>query len=87
MGVVSQLSEKVLPFGIPLRFDFPPTHLIEAPPAGAFDVEDLERRTRRLEKLENLYHKGQDAAWDQVRYRGGRSGVLRRPGAERLRLD
>ena len=62
MGVVNQMSRRLLPFGIPLRSDFPPAHMVEKP--VGFSVEELEERTRRLQRLENLYHKGQVAAWD-----------------------
>lgn len=62
MGVVNQMSRRFLPFGIPLRSDFPPAHMVEKP--VGFSVEELEQRTKRLQRLENLYHKGQDAAWD-----------------------
>ncbi len=65
MGFISKASQKVLPFGIPLRVDdFPPRHLYESTPLEGLTVEQLEKRTRRLRKLENLYHKGQVMAWD-----------------------
>ncbi len=64
MGLVSNVSRRVMPFGIPLRAQFPPDHLLDSRPLEALTVENLEARTRRLEKLENLYHKGQSLAWD-----------------------
>jgi rubrerythrin len=62
MGFVTSVSRRVMPFGIPLRSEFPPRRLVERP-SGA-TIAELEARTKRLGKLENLYHKGQEAAWD-----------------------
>jgi hypothetical protein len=53
-----------MPFGVPLRAEFPPHHLAHSTSSRATAVEELERRTQRLKKLENLYHKGQALAWD-----------------------
>ena len=64
MGVVSQVSSRVLPFQIPLKASFPPEHLLGSRPLTRLTVEELEARTQRLAKLENLYHKGQELAWD-----------------------
>ncbi len=64
MGLVSNVSRRVMPFGIPLRTQFPPDHLLDSRPLEALTVENLEARTHRLQKLENLYHKGQSLAWD-----------------------
>lgn len=62
MRWIPSLSRKVMPFGIVLGSEFPPAHILQRP--VGLTVEQLEERTRRLAKLENLYHKGQEAAWD-----------------------
>jgi hypothetical protein len=62
MGLLAAVSHRVLPFGITLAADFPPPGLV-APPL-AETLAELEERTQRLRRLENLYHKGQEAAWD-----------------------
>ena len=64
MGLVSRVSSKVMPFGIPLKFDFPPGEMLNPAPQTELPIAQLEERTRRLAKLENLYHKGQAASWD-----------------------
>ena len=62
MGLLSSVSRRVMPFGIPLGTEFPPKHMVQPPLAAT--VAELEARTQRLQRLENLYHKGQEAAWD-----------------------
>lgn len=64
MGWIAQTSKKVLPFQISLKTEFPPRHLLYPEGLETLTVEELERRTKRLRKLENLYHKGQKLAWD-----------------------
>lgn len=64
MGLVSSVSRRLMPFGLPLRTQFPPDHLLDSRPLETLTVEQLEARTHRLDKLENLYHKGHDLAWD-----------------------
>jgi hypothetical protein len=64
MGWISSTTRRVLPFGIPLKAEFPPVQLVDARPTQEMTLRELEERTRRLQKLENLYHKGQRLAWD-----------------------
>lgn len=62
MGLLASVSRRVMPFGIPLGTDFPPKNMVQPPMADT--LAELEARTQRLQRLENLYHKGQEAAWD-----------------------
>ncbi len=64
MGLVTSVSRRVMPFGLPLRMPFPPQHLLDSRPIDELTVDELETRTHRLAKLEGLYHKGQALAWD-----------------------
>lgn len=64
MGWIAGASKKVLPFQMPLRTEFPPKALYEPQTFEQLSVSELEARTKRLRKLENLYHKGQKLAWD-----------------------
>jgi hypothetical protein len=64
MGWIANASRRVVPFNIPLKSSFPPQHLFTDKPLEDLTVEELEKRTKRLRKLEGLYHKGQVMAWD-----------------------
>ncbi|MCA9563642.1 MAG: hypothetical protein KC561_09140, partial [Myxococcales bacterium] len=64
MSWINRASKKVMPFGIPLKVDFPPSHLANSTFNPGTAVEELQSRTSRLKKLENLYHKGQQLSWD-----------------------
>jgi len=64
MKLLDVLSQNALPFSIPLRTEFPPRHLFASSDPSTSDLEALEPGMASLRKLENLYHKGQGAAWD-----------------------